>query len=182
MPELNHYYLPNVARSLNPSSVDYMLANMNLRKWWHRIYDCSPELLTFSPPDGKKLLESFMQWGFESEMPFDWSLHFSLLNWLYENTEYKSKVTNQLVIALLAQSAQKWSLTDLKNKRAIVLNSPLLDDIYIAGSKPSNLNQKPIIQKILVNSKSQFNKTHYTYCQIDDLQHLQSPHTQWKIL
>lgn len=112
------YLLPDLARSLPCGSPERALASLALRNLWHSLFDTSPTVLAMSPPDGKSLLEPFLEWADKERISMGWSLHVHLLGWLCKAAPWRDKVNADQIKELLVAAAARWALNNMEHTAA----------------------------------------------------------------
>ncbi|MGV8934296.1 MAG: hypothetical protein ACOH1I_06715 [Gallionellaceae bacterium] len=119
------YLLPDLARSLVDGSPERALSSLALRNLWHLVFDPAPTVLQLSPPDGKRLLESFLIWADEKCISMNWALHVHLLDWLLEISPWQDQMTTDHTKELLAAAAARWAMTNMEyiDARGILIGS-----------------------------------------------------------
>jgi hypothetical protein len=117
--DIKCYLSPVIARSLPDKSNHKELASCALRNLWHIIYDPCPSVLELCPPDGKKLMESFLEKAQDKGFSMSWSLHVHFLDWIMGQSEWCDQMTYTHKKELLAASALRWASDNMTNIRNI---------------------------------------------------------------
>lgn len=73
-----------------------------------RVVFC-PGLLKMAMPDGKKIMEPFLDWAEDSSLSMTWSLHIHLLNWIEREQILGLKVLDEIKHELVVASAVRWA-------------------------------------------------------------------------
>lgn len=135
---------PRLARELPDPSLERALASLALRQIWHLIYDPCPTLLALHPPDGKALLDRFLEHCEQTSHSMDWTLHLALLKFL--NPSGDSPLIREFLIA----AATRWSFGDLSERSGVALWHPQLDKRAICAWKPQDASKLPRMVEVLL--------------------------------
>jgi hypothetical protein len=145
---LKGYLNPRVARSLTIGTSERELASCALRNLWHLIFDPCPGLLQMAMPDGKKIMEPFLDWAEGSNLSMTWSLHIHLLNWIEREQIPGLKVLDEIKRELVVASAVRWAAgnmldaANLRNMGILIRCNGLRGDI-IGARKAATADGHP---------------------------------------
>jgi len=141
---------PTKARLLPINSPERAIASMALRNIWHLIYDNCPRLLQLNEPDGKIILDSFLQDAESINITFSWALHLHLITWLHNHEHWSKKLENHHVEELTIASTLRFMQRNFENisslsEDRILLFNPLIKS-HILGAIRSKV---PFMQPTL---------------------------------
>jgi len=162
------YLNPAIARKSFPKNTnEYALASLSIRRLWHTIYDHCPKLLELCPPDGKKLLDEFLQYADDNSLSMNWTMHLHLLSWLNQHKIWREKIDNSIKEELMIASALRWGrgnsddVNEIK-KHSMAIYVPCLEGKAV-GIKRSDipLNNSSVF---ILKSMGDNLPKHISYC------------------
>ncbi|MEK7389788.1 MAG: hypothetical protein AAB036_08815 [Elusimicrobiota bacterium] len=131
---------PSSVRVLPENSRERALGQLALRRLWHMIYDPCPRLLAASPPDGRLLLESFLEHASTLHLSMNWALHGHMLSWL--RGHHPDLLNADLAEELSAASAARWAYSDQTANLGCLLHVPdLMPETAVAAWKSESPDQ-----------------------------------------
>jgi hypothetical protein len=160
------YFSPAQARALPKGSQYKELATCALRNLWHIIFDSCPSVLELCPPDGKKLMEPFLEYAQDKAISLSWTLHVHLLDWLISEPQWNTRIAAVNKKELLAASALHWAtsnMADVENikTKGIVIYSPHYPGHVIGAHKSLTATGKPKLALLKIGGKTPPNDAVY---------------------
>lgn len=149
--DLDSCFSPAAARALPLDSVERAVAVLSLRNLWHTVFDTCPTLLAAAPPDGRAILDPFLDEVVTRDCTMNWTLHVHLLHWLTRSADFGRLATERVIEELLAAAAARWSVANTNagslsfNEKTIVLHSPLRPLIAVGAAKSVDVISRPRI-------------------------------------
>lgn len=121
----------NAGISIDASS----LSMLSTKTTWHNIFNYAPMLL----PYANDLFESFLLWADRKKIPMNWATHIHLLNWLYSEEQWRSKIDAALIKQLLQAAVTRWSMNgmDHYSAKGLILTASYLPAIAVGIWKNS---------------------------------------------
>lgn len=129
---------PERARCLAPQSAERALASLALRALWHQLFDRAPAVVGLAPPDGKAIMEPFLQWAAAKNLSMGWAMHLHLLGWLLGEPTWRPRLTDSDIEQLAIAAVQRWAVATAEDFRscAIVVCCPQLVSHGIGARRP----------------------------------------------
>lgn len=149
--DLDSCFNPTVARALPSESVERAVAVLSLRNLWHAVFDTCPTLLAAAPPDGRTVLDPFLDEMAMLGCTMSWTLHVHLLHWLTRSAGFGRLATERVIEELLAAAVARWSVANTNtgsgsfNYKTNVLYSPLLPSTAVGAAKSIDAISRPRI-------------------------------------
>lgn len=151
--DLNNYLSPTRARAVPEGTKERELVSNALRNLWHTIFDPCPSLVELAPPDGKFLMEPFLDWAQGEGLSMSWTLHVHLLRWLLKEPEFNQRIDESHKRALIAAAAQRWAVSNMADIRNIGKNGILIHCQgyagYVVGARKASAVDKGPQLKLL---------------------------------
>lgn len=149
-PDLRCYLNPSLARNLEQTSTERSLASLALRNIWHVLFDPCPGTLALSPPDGKALLESFLDWAELEDLSMSWGLHMHVLDWLCRHSRWTHRLNDDIVKELMVAGALRWAQSNMSDlahigAKTIILRSASLTDVAVGARRGRTPNTHPSV-------------------------------------
>ncbi|NJL23787.1 MAG: hypothetical protein HC902_00460 [Calothrix sp. SM1_5_4] len=117
MNSLTAFISPSEARKLPLHSPEREIAEHALRQLWHYLYDYAPKLLGIFSPDGKSLLEDWLECHYRERASIGWWSFPILL----EHPEVQSHLDKELKTEILSAAVTRWLSSDRTEAQSICL-------------------------------------------------------------
>lgn len=128
-----------------------MLTTLVLQAYHRRFLQPVPALLALSKDQGMDILVPFLQWAEEKCLPMDWTTPLHLLDWLYEQPDWRAHITPRIVKQLLTVAAARWALSGLDsvNELSKTFTSRHLPGVTVMVTKGRDIHQaaKVVVQR-----------------------------------
>jgi uncharacterized repeat protein (TIGR04061 family) len=108
----------------------FVRIDTSLRVYWHTLFDICPALLDLGGADGLAIFRPFMAWAAEHKLSMNWTIYLWLYRWLAQSS-FAERITDDLILSLMAASAARWATGDRGMAGGIVIACSAVPELVV---------------------------------------------------